>query len=169
LPTSHSKVIQPASDDAVPHIDPKYACFRMHADPSAIHRWGVYADEDIPARRKVIEYTGERLNRRQTKIRAARAPYCVFTIDSYWAVDGAVGGSGAEFINHSCDPNLESRIVKGHILYFSKRPIVSGEELTVDYRFGAHEERVECRCGARSCRGTINLPKYDGETANRQA
>ncbi len=169
MPTSSSKAIPPASEDAVPHIDPKYACFRMRAGRSAIHRWGVYTDQDIPARRKVIEYTGERLNRRETKIRAGRVPHYVFTLDSYWAVDGSVEGSGAEFINHSCDPNLESRIVKGHILYFSKRPIVSGEELTVDYQFGAHEERVECRCGARSCRGTINLPRYGGETANRYA
>ena len=27
-------------------------------------------------------------------------------LDSYWTVDGADGGSGAEFVNHSCDPNL---------------------------------------------------------------
>jgi SET domain-containing protein len=160
LPTSRDKVTQPLSQDAVPHIDPKYACFRMHADGSAIHRWGVYADEDIPPRRKVIEYTGERLNRRQTKIRdAAPGLHYIFTVDSYRAVDGSVGGSGAEFINHSCDPNLESRIVKRHILYFSLRPIRRGEELTVDYNFGADEEQVECRCGARTCRGTINVKK----------
>ena len=147
-----------AGDSATPQIDPKHACFRMHAERSAIHRWGVYADEDIPPRRKVIEYTGERLNRRQTKIRAARLLHYVFTVDNYWAVDGSVGGSGAEFINHSCDPNLESRILKGHILYFSLRPIHKGEELTVDYLFAPDEEKVACTCGAKRCRGTINLP-----------
>ncbi len=131
----------------------------MHARESKIHRWGVYADEDIPANRKVIEYTGERISRRQTKIRAALPLNYIFTLDDYWALDGASGGSGAEFINHSCDPNLVSRILKGHILYFSKRPIRKGEELTVDYHFGADEEAVECKCGAKNCRGTINLPK----------
>jgi SET domain-containing protein len=149
--------MQPASADATPRIDPKRACFLMHAEPSAIHRWGVYADEDIPPRRKVIEYTGERISRRQIKIRSERLLHYIFTIDSYWAIDGSVGGSGAEFINHSCDPNLESRILKGHILYFSIRPIRKGDELTVDYLFGADEEIVHCRCGARTCRGTINL------------
>jgi SET domain-containing protein len=158
LAPSPRRVEEPAGESATPRIDPKHACFRMHAERSAIHRWGVYADEVIPPRRKVIEYTGERLNRRQTKIRAARTLHYVFTLDGYWALDGSVGGSGAEFINHSCDPNLESRIVKGHVLYFSIRPIRKGEELTVDYLFGPREEKVACTCGAKSCRGTINLP-----------
>ena len=132
----------------------------MHAEPSKIHRWGIIADEDIPANRKVIEYTGERVARREAKIRAWRPLNYIFTLDSYWSLDGSVGGSGAEFINHSCDPNLESRILKGHILYYSKRPIRKGEELTVDYHFGADEELVPCSCGAKKCRGTINLLKF---------
>ena len=119
----------------------------------------MYAAEEIPANRKVIEYTGERINRRETKIRAARPLNYIFTLDKYWSIDGLVGGSGAEFINHSCDPNLVSRILKGHILYFSKRPIKKGEELTVDYRFAHDVERVNCSCGSEKCRGTINLLK----------
>ncbi|MGA2602067.1 MAG: SET domain-containing protein-lysine N-methyltransferase [Bryobacteraceae bacterium] len=143
-----------------PQIDSSRACFRIHAEPSKIHRWGVYADEDIPANRKVIEYTGERISRRETKIRAGRKLNYIFTLDSYWSLDGSVNGSGAEFINHCCNPNLESRIVKGHILYYSKRPIIKGEELTIDYHFGADEETVKCKCGAHNCRGTINLLKF---------
>jgi len=131
----------------------------MHAESSKIHRWGVYADENIPRNKKVIEYTGQRIARRETKIRASRPLNYIFTLDSYWSLDGSVGGSGAEFINHSCDPNLESRMLRGHILYFSKRPIKKGEELTVDYHFGSDEELVPCSCGAANCRGTINLPK----------
>ena len=140
-----------------PSIDTRHCCFRMHVERSKIHRWGVYAGEDIPANRKVIEYTGERISRRETKIRASRPLNYIFTLDSYWSLDGSVGGSGAEFINHCCEPNLESRIMRGHILYFSKRPIKTGEELTVDYYFSADEEYVKCHCGAKNCRGSINL------------
>lgn len=132
----------------------------MHAEASKIHRWGVYADENIPANRKVIEYTGEKIGRKQTKIRAARPLNYIFTLDSYWSIDGSVGGSGAEFINHSCNPNLQARILKGHILYFSKRRIRKGEELTVDYHFSPDEELVQCSCGASNCRGTINLRRW---------
>ena len=140
-----------------PRIDPRYACFRMEIRESKIHRRGVYALERIPARRKVIEYTGERISRRETKRRGQGSLTYLFTLDDYWTIDGAVGGSGAEIINHSCEPNLYSRITKGHILYLSKREIRPGEELTVDYRFSDKIEEVRCRCGSGICRGTINL------------
>ena len=81
----------------------------------------------------------------------------LFTLDDYWTIDGAFGGSGAEIINHSCDPNLYSCIMRGHILYMSKRVIRPGEELTVDYRFSDKVDAVKCRCGAKSCRGVINI------------
>ena len=71
---------------------------------SRIHRRGVYALERIPPRRKVIEYTGERISRRETKRRGDGPITYLFTLDGYWTLDGAVGGSGAEIINHSCDP-----------------------------------------------------------------
>jgi SET domain-containing protein len=141
-----------------PCIDARYAAYRLAVRPSRIHCWGVFALEPIPPRRKVIEYTGERMSRRETKRRMeSRDLHYVFTLDNYWCIDGAVGGSGAELINHSCDPNLYTSIRKGHILYMSMRTIEPGEELTVDYNFSKSAEIVPCRCGAPSCRGTINL------------
>jgi SET domain-containing protein len=143
-----------------PSINHAYCAFKLRLGESSIHRWGVYAAEDIPRNRKVIEYVGERISRRETKHRSNTREFnYLFTLDNYWTIDGSVGGSGAEFINHSCDPNLISRIIKGHIIYFSKRDIRKGEELTVDYHFSADVEKVPCGCGARTCRGTINLQK----------
>jgi SET domain-containing protein len=129
----------------------------MEIRESRIHRLGVYALEKIPARRKVIEYTGEKISRRETNRRSDGPFTYLFTLDNYWTIDGAVGGSGAEIINHSCDPNLRAVILKGHILYMSKRPIRKGEELTVDYCFSDKFDKVKCRCGAKACRGVINL------------
>ncbi len=140
-----------------PEIDFRYACFRMEIRESRIHRRGVYALERVPARRKVIEYTGEKISRRETKRRGDGPITYLFTLNDYWTIDGAVGGSGAEIINHSCDPNLFAWIVKGHILYMSRRVIHPGEEFTVDYRFSENVDRVRCRCGSKACRGTINL------------
>lgn len=140
-----------------PLIDSRHARFRLEIRESRIHGRGVYALEPIPPRRKVIEYTGERINRRETSRRGLGRITYLFTLDDYWTIDGAVGGSGAEIINHCCDPNLYSCVHKGHILYMSRRVIQPGEELTVDYRFSDKIETVRCRCGARACRGTINL------------
>ncbi len=145
---------------AVPTINPKHAAFKLKIAQSKIHRWGVYASEPIPKRRKVIEYTGERISRRETKKRCDEREFnYLFTLDSYWTLDGSVGGSGAEFINHSCEPNCEARVVRQQIHYYSLRDIRKGEELTVDYHFDPDVEKVVCGCGALKCRGTINLHK----------
>jgi uncharacterized protein len=157
---SHSSPsVAAGKSQQLPSIDHRYACFKLQIRPSKIHRWGVYAAEDIPARRKVMEYTGERINRRETKRRCDeqdRINY-LFTLDSYWTLDGSVGGSGAEYFNHCCDPNIVAVISKGHILYTSRQPIRRGEELTFDYHFAKDVEKVPCLCGAVTCRGTINL------------
>ena len=142
---------------ASPIIDPRFTPFQLVIRRSKIHHRGVYAGEFIPERRKVIEYTGEKISRRETKRRGDNNLTYLFTLDNYWTIDGAVGGSGAEIINHSCVPNLRSTIHKGHILYWSKRDIEPGEELTIDYLFSKKIDKIPCYCGAAACRGTINV------------
>ncbi len=142
-----------------PQISERHACYRLSIRPSEIHRWGVFAEEFIPMGRKIIEYTGERISRRETARRAGRKLNYLFTLDSYWTLDGSVGGSGAEFINHSCTPNCYAWILKGHILYMAERDVQAGEELTIDYRFDPDVPKVPCGCGSSGCRGTINLKK----------
>ena len=146
-----------ADPGEVPQVDERVACFKLRVAPSTIHRWGLFAGERIPARRKIIEYTGERISRKETKRRAEGPLNYLFTLNSYWCIDGSVGGSGAEYINHCCEPNCYAWIFKEHILYMSARVIEPGEELTIDYHFDKDVERVPCQCGAAKCRGTINL------------
>ena len=142
-----------------PAIDPRFVHYKLILRDSGIHGLGVYAGQPIPKGRKVIEYTGERISRRETRRRSEiqDKQIYLFTLDNYWTLDGASGGSGAEYVNHSCDPNLYTWIFKGHILYMSARPIKRGEELTVDYHFSKDIEEVPCFCGSAKCRGTINL------------
>ncbi len=121
---------------------------------SRIHRYGVYANQAIPKNRKVIEYTGERIGRAETRRRDRGEHTYLFALDRYWTLDGSVAGSGAEIINHSCDPNLVSRVMRGHVLYMSRRAIARGEELTVDYNFGRSVKK-RCACGAKNCCGII--------------
>jgi SET domain-containing protein len=142
-----------------PAIDPRYTCFKIVIRRSKIHRYGVYAQESIPANRKVIEYTGERVNRREAKRRGEGKFTYLFAVDNYWTLDGAVGGSGAEIINHSCEPNLVSRVMKGHVLYMSLRSIRPGEELTVDYHLDWNPPVTPCQCGTPKCRGTLELKR----------
>ena len=154
-----------------PRINPKYAGYKLAIRKSKIHRFGVYAEERIPANRKVIEYTGERLNRRETKKRGEGEYTYLFTLNKYWTLDGAFGGSGAEIINHSCEPNVVARIMKGHIIYMSLRVIKPGEELTVDYNFEYVGDRTSCACGSPSCRSVMErmTPELERVLAKRKA
>ena len=148
----------------LPPLDPAFAGFALRVIRSPIDRFGVVAAEDIPAGRKVIEYTGERITRREAnrryglilRSRGAKRFY-FFVLDRKWVIDGAVAGSGAELINHGCDPNLARRRIRGHILYFSRRRIRRGEELTIDYHYASDTIVQNCRCGSPKCRGTLNL------------
>ncbi len=159
MPAAKPPVPSDPSLERPPSIDSRHACFLLLVKPSGIHRFGVFAAEFIPKGRKVIEYTGEKISRRETARRAERKLNYLFTLDIYWTIDGAVGGSGAEYINHCCEPNCRAWIYKQHILYMSLRDIQPGEELTIDYRFDHDVEKVPCMCGAPTCRGSINLPK----------
>jgi hypothetical protein len=140
-----------------PRIDARRARFRLRIGESHIHRFGVFAKERIPAQRNVIEYVGELVNPIEAYRRTKGATEIyTFALDEFWRIDGSVGGSGAELINHSCDPNMRWHRSGKRVLCRSVRPIQVGEELTLDYRFSPKAPKVRCRCGSPKCRGTIN-------------
>ncbi|MGE5135261.1 MAG: SET domain-containing protein [Gemmatimonadota bacterium] len=57
------------------------------------------------------------------------------------------------FLNHSCEPNVG---FAGNIVLVAMRAIAPGEELTTDYAlFDDYDGAMTCRCGTRSCRGSI--------------
>ena len=57
------------------------------------------------------------------------------------------------FSNHSCEPNIG---VTGQIVFVALRDIEAGEELTHDWATTDDDSyRMECRCGAPTCRRTI--------------
>ena len=146
-------------------IDSRYARFRLRVGQSRLDRHGVFACEPIPAGRLVIEYTGRHLSRRTYmrefaplfRYRAPKRIYVMALTPDHF-VDGAVNGSGAECINHSCDPNLSIRRIRGHLYMFSRRRIAPGEELTIDYQLLREAPKVRCLCGSPLCRGTLNVP-----------
>jgi uncharacterized protein len=146
-----------------PQIDPRFSKYPLRVYRSRIHRVGVFAVEAIPRGKKVIEYTGERITMAQATARfkriwvpgGKRAIY-LLRLNRRWVLDGAFHGSGAERINHGCDPNLKPKRIRGRMWFLSKRRIQPGEELTFDYRFSPRGPVIRCQCGSRNCRGTIN-------------
>ncbi len=125
--------------------------------PSKIDGQGCFATIRFQKGRKIAEYAGEKISRREIarRLKGKRRIH-ICGLNSYWAIDGGVGGNGTQFINHSCEPNCYVKIVHDHILFFALREIKPGEEILLDYEQSYHSNRKSCSCGAPSCRGRIN-------------
>lgn len=134
---------------------------------SPIHGFGVFARREIPKGTRIIEYTGEKISnseadRRYDDESMKQHHTFLFILNSRTCVDAAYEGNAARFINHSCDPNCEAVIERGHIWIDAIRNIPAGAELFYDYMYEDDPEYTEedlgfyaCRCGAANCRGTI--------------
>jgi uncharacterized protein len=132
--------------------------FKLGAGPSRIHRFGVFAGDRLPGGARIIEYTSEHISRRESARRSEGASETYLCrLDSYWNLDGSIGGSGAEYINHCCEPNVKFHRTGGRVWIHSIREIEAGEELLLDYSFPKNAPRVPCYCGSTNYRGTINL------------
>jgi uncharacterized protein len=62
--------------------------------------------------------------------------------------------STADWINHSCDPNVG---MSGQITLVAMRDIAEGEEICFDYAMcdGSPIDEFDCSCGAAGCRGRV--------------
>ena len=124
---------------------------------SKIHHRGVFASEDIPKGTFIIEYTGEKITEKEAERRPdpEEGVTYLFILNAHYYIDGTKGNK-SKYVNHSCDPNCKYIIKKGKILFYAKRFIKKGEELTIDYAFDKKEERELCNCGSPKCRGFMN-------------
>jgi SET domain-containing protein len=124
---------------------------------SPIDGKGCFATVFFPKGKKIAEYAGELISRREVARRVrTRKKHRICAIDYRWSLDGARGGNGTHYINHSCRPNCYMRVTRRHLLFMALRDIQPGEEITCDYISTHHPDHYRCRCKAPSCRGTIN-------------
>jgi SET domain-containing protein len=128
---------------------------RVERRESGVHGWGVFALEPISKNTRIIAYTGERITHAESLRRERRylrdGNIWCFALNRRWVVDGAVGGSDARFINHSCSPNCYSYIKDGIIWIRAARNIGAGEELTYNYYTeGTGEIQCLCRPGCEA-------------------
>jgi SET domain-containing protein len=123
---------------------------------SAIHGKGCFATVPFKRRRKIAEYTGEKITNKEAERRGHRRVLRISGLDQRWSIDGSRGGNGTHYINHSCRPNSFMQTVHGRLLVLALRDIRPGEEITIDYVSSLHSDRKRCTCGVPGCRGTIN-------------
>ncbi|CAA2988601.1 histone-lysine N-methyltransferase ASHH1 [Olea europaea subsp. europaea] len=124
--------------------------------------WGLLADENIKAGQFVIEYCGEIISSAEAEKRSQayetlglKDAY-IISLNANCFIDATRKGSLARFINHSCQPNCETRkwtvLGETRVGIFAKKDISVGNELAYDYNFEWYGgATVRCLCGAANC------------------
>ncbi len=150
------------SETQIPGADRDF----IRVGKSRIDGQGVFAKRRIPRGTRIIEYTGTRratTNLFVQETDGKPAPVYTFGLREGLVIDGALGGNESRFINHGCEPNCEAYTFDDRIYIYAMRDIARGEELTFDYQLrntsrSAGKSDIKnhpCRCGSRSCRGTM--------------
>ena len=136
---------------------------------SKVHGTGIFATEDIPRKRKIIEYIGEKITKaegdRRSEKRLKRylnskktGSVYIFELNSRYDIDGSPLYNKARYINHSCKPNSEIEIIGGRIWVKSIKSIKKGDEINYDYGYEFDKDDYTdhvCKCGSLNCIGYI--------------
>ncbi|CAH8562745.1 unnamed protein product [Schistosoma intercalatum] len=139
--------------------------------------WGLKTMVAIRAGEFVNEYIGDLIDEDEANRRLRFAHennitnYYMMKLDSQRIIDAGPKGNLSRFMNHSCDPNLNTQkwTVNGdnRIGLFAVRDISAGEELTFNYNFVAlGQERLNCRCGASNCVGFLGARSESSSNNN---
>lgn len=133
---------------------------KLSVRKSGIHGKGVYAQEFIGKRQRIIEYTGQRISSKEGDLRSDIHPELtyIFTVNDKIDIDANVNGNEARFINHSCAPNSRTTVKNGRVWIISTREIKKGEEIAYDYNMDA-DDVIKCSCNSAKCRGSMNDPE----------
>ena len=133
---------------------------------SDVHGRGVFVKERIPRGVRVLEYLGEKVSKKEADARSdeqmakAQKGSCgavyLFELNSRYYLDGNISGNPAKYINHSCSSNCRFELDKGRVWVISKKTLLPGDELSIDYGFDVevHEDHP-CLCGSDNCVGFI--------------
>jgi len=107
---------------------------------------GIFAGEDIPKGRFILEYWGPIVSDDEAQSVAGKY---LWEIGNGKTILGALRENSARYVNHSCRPNAETRIVGNRVYIFSRKNIRKGEEIAYDYGEEYWEYYIKphgCKC-----------------------
>jgi len=118
----------------------------VQVGPSPIAGEGLFAARAID-QGEFLEYAG-----RVVKASALEGPNrYLFRLNGRLTVDGSDPSNLARYINHSCEPNCAADTKGGKVLIFVTKPLMPGEELTLDYGPEYFDQFIRphgCRCSS---------------------
>ena len=103
--------------------------------------YGVSADQDFKSGDFLMEYTGVVVKESSdTTFTWSYPPGGGNLRGTKYSLDGRTCGNEGRFVNHSDEPNVETKFVfqdnSWHLIYVAKKEIKTGEQLFVNYGSG---------------------------------
>jgi len=142
---------------------------------SGVHGWGIFARTSIPKGARIVEYIGEKITKAEAERRGPKliqyakkykqigAVY-IFVLNKKYDIDGHVDYNIAKYINHSCEPNCEVDIIRGHIWVIALRDIQKNEEIFYNYGYDLETyDEHPCYCRNSCCPGYITAQEHWGK------
>lgn len=132
--------------------------YPLTVSKSTIDGKGVYANNAIPARKKIGSLGGVIISKREANKRVKALGNTSIAMVELWngkVIDASVNSNALRYVNHCCTPNTYMRVFGYHVEFYALRSIKKGEELTCDYGETHHEGTRPCTCGSAQCRGFI--------------
>ena len=100
---------------------------RVQKSPAGL---GLFANEEIPTGRFIIEYWGKLMTDEAAQKIGGRY---LFEIGNGKTIVGTTRQNTARYANHSCRPNSEIRTQGNRVFLYSLKKIKEGQEITYDY------------------------------------
>ena len=110
-----------------PHPRPQKFTVRIGKSSAGL---GLFAKEEIPPNRFVIEYWGKLV---LDKVADTVSGRYLFGLGNGKTILGGTRKNIARYINHACRPNAEARTYGNRIYIYSKKRINAGDEITYSY------------------------------------
>ncbi len=149
MPTKKTTTKKVVAKKKVSKHVPMYLYPKDLATKRGVNGLGLFAKVPIKKGECIIEYVGEIINDAEANRRGGRY---LFQTSKDRHIDGTARTNTARYINHSCRPNCEVDVIRGHVLVYAKRNILQGEELNYDYGKEYFDEHIKPKgCACEKC------------------
>lgn len=129
----------------MPSSTPRVPTYHLRVGKSATG-FGIFAGEDIPSGKFLLEYWGEVVKTEKADEIGGRY---LFDLENGKTILGGTRKNIARYCNHSCKPNTEVRVKGSRVYLYSIKRIKAGDEVTWDYGKEYFDHFIKphgCRC-----------------------
>jgi len=131
----------------------------LEIKPSKIGQ-GLFTTRQIPVGVPITEFKGDI----KTLDELPEDSSMYLQIGPNWFLAPTGTKEGADYINHSCDPNCTIHVVGNRAILYSLYVVPKNTELTFDYSTTSTDTydmwKMNCQCGSYKCRRLISGFQY---------